>query len=254
MMLTVLTLYIVLLSPYFQISPNRVTIERTDEFSDINIAYKAIENVYGSSLWFIEKDEIRSSIQNLEKNVKTADITRLYPNGLKIVIESYPPVFQVNFRTIDRNFLLSENGILIPNHANRTDLMPLKVYSPSLLESTFLDYKEAIPSARMKRIGYVMETFKNEFPKVSVTGGSYYRVENEVHLFLENGERIILLLDDSIEKQLRTLKISDENTPGLLTSGEYFYIDARIVGKLFTCKDKPICTKNLEKIYGNTVN
>jgi hypothetical protein len=55
--------YIVTLSPYFQISPNRVIIERADTYSDINIAYKAIEPIYGDSLWLISTKQISELIQ-----------------------------------------------------------------------------------------------------------------------------------------------------------------------------------------------
>jgi hypothetical protein len=50
-------------SPYFEISPNRVIIERSDMYSDVNIAYKAIEPIYGSSLWTLDNQEIKNLIQ-----------------------------------------------------------------------------------------------------------------------------------------------------------------------------------------------
>jgi cell division septal protein FtsQ len=253
-MLVLLTVYITLLSPYFRISPNRVIIERTDEFSDINIAYKAIEDVYGKSLWFTSAAEVGHAIRSLEKNIGNVDVQRLYPNGLKVVIESYPPVFTVHFRSLGRDFLLSENGILIPDRTKRDDLPSMNVYSAELLESSFLDYKEAISMAKMKRILALVNAFKEQFPKVSLVSLSYYKTENEIHLFLENGTRIIFLLDDTLDKGFQALRITESNTPGLLTGWEYLYIDTRIIGKIFTCKDKNLCTKNLEKIYGNAVN
>ncbi|MFZ4461568.1 MAG: cell division protein FtsQ/DivIB [Patescibacteria group bacterium] len=253
-LLVFLTGYITLLSPYFRISPNRVIIERgqTDEFSDVNIAYKAIEDIYGQSLWFVSATEVRAAIQNLEKNIEKVSVQRNYPNGLKIIIESFAPSFSVKFHGLGRQFLLTANGVLIPDNTKRTDLPTMSIYSTELMESAFLDYKEAISPARMKRILALTNAFKEEFPKVSLVSLTYYKTENEIHLFLENGTRIIFLLDDTLEKELQALKITEGNTPGLLSGGEYLYIDTRIIGKIFICKDKVLCTKNLDKIYGNS--
>jgi hypothetical protein len=57
-----LTIYIVFISPYFRISPSKVIIERLDTITDINIAYKSIENVYSSSIFLIDKNEIKKSL------------------------------------------------------------------------------------------------------------------------------------------------------------------------------------------------
>jgi hypothetical protein len=56
-------MYILIASPYFQISPNRMIIERDDMYSDVNIAYKAVEPLYTHSLWTVDKTEIRDLIQ-----------------------------------------------------------------------------------------------------------------------------------------------------------------------------------------------
>ena len=78
-----------------------------------------------------------------------------------------------------------------------------------ILESSFLDYKEAITAAHMKNINALTTAFKEQFPKVSLVSLSYYKTENEIHLFLENGTRIIFLLDDTLDKELQALKITE---------------------------------------------
>lgn len=47
------SVYILFFSPYFRISPSKVVIERLDTITDINIAYKSIEDVYGESIFSI---------------------------------------------------------------------------------------------------------------------------------------------------------------------------------------------------------
>jgi len=56
-------LYIIVASPYFQVAPSRVIIERSDMYSDVNIAYKAIEPLYQKSLWTLDSREVRDLIQ-----------------------------------------------------------------------------------------------------------------------------------------------------------------------------------------------
>lgn len=246
------SIYILIASPYFEISPNRTIIERalTDNYSDVNIAYKAIEPLYGKSLWTLDKAEVRDMIRGLEKNVEKVDVSHSLPNSLKIIIESSPPKYTVEFPGPGRSYLLSENGILIPNRNKENQLPRLQIYSTELLESSFLDYKEAVNPAAMGRIHDVSHVFSVDFSSSVITSEVYYATENELHLLLENGTRIMFVLDNSLEKQLLSLKLALEQTPGLLSSPENTYIDARTVGKIFVCKPADQCKKNLIKIYG----
>ena len=56
--LILLSVYIMFFSPYFKISPSRVIIERLDSITDINIAYKSIEDVYGESIFSIDTHSV----------------------------------------------------------------------------------------------------------------------------------------------------------------------------------------------------
>lgn len=56
-----------------------------------------MESVYGSSLWFVDNEEIRENIRALEKNLEKIQITKLPPNSLKIIITSSPPKYSVDF-------------------------------------------------------------------------------------------------------------------------------------------------------------
>jgi len=68
-----------------------------DSITDINIAYKSIEDVYGMPIFSVETDKVLSELTSLQKNIKHANVSRLFPNGLKIIIESYKPQFFVRF-------------------------------------------------------------------------------------------------------------------------------------------------------------
>lgn len=103
----------------------------------------------------------------------------------------------------------------------------------------------------MSKMQDVSRAFSVDFSTYVVTSQIYYRTENELHLLLENGTRLMFSLDNSLEKQLLSLKFALEQTPGLLSSPETIYIDSRIVGKIFVCKTADVCRKNLVRIYGN---
>ncbi len=80
------------------------------------------------------------------------DVTRLPPNSLKIIIKSSPPVYAVDFPGVGRHYIISENGVLIPNRTKESNLPRLQIYSNELLESSFLDYKEGVAPRTMKKI------------------------------------------------------------------------------------------------------
>jgi len=92
-------IYILFVSPYFRIAPSKVLIERLDGITDINIAYKSVEKIYGQSIFFMSERELADMLVGMQKNIKTIDVSRLYPNGLKIILQSYQPQFVTSFVT-----------------------------------------------------------------------------------------------------------------------------------------------------------
>ena len=140
------------------------------------------------------------------------EVNYLLPNSLKIIITSSPPKYSVEFPGAGRSYLLSENGILIPNRNKETHFPRLQIYFPELNESSFLDYKEAIRPQAMEKIHTISKVFSIDFASSVVTSQVYYATENELHILLENGIRILFVLDGSLEKQLLTLKLSLEQT------------------------------------------
>ena len=60
----------------------------------------------------------------------------------------------------------------------------------------------------------------------------------------------MFVLDSTVEKQLLGLKFARDKDIDFLTSTGMIYVDARSIGKIFTCKDITLCSRNLSKIYG----
>jgi hypothetical protein len=245
------SIYIFFYSSYFEVSPNRLIIERTDEYSDINIAYRAIEPLYGQSIWGVDKKEVTSLISALQKNVTNIELERVYPNTLRIIMESSPLLYAVKFPWVGRAYELSENGTLIPNRSGISRLPKLTLYSPELQESPFLDFRSVADTPTMARIQSITAILKSDFGIEAVKELIYYAVENELHVSLKNGNRLLFVLDSTLNTQLLGVKFTGENTPGLLTGSWVIYIDARSIGKIFICRDPVACPQNILKIYGN---
>jgi hypothetical protein len=245
------SLYIFFYSNYFQISPNRLIIERLDEYSDINIAYRAVEPIYGRSIWSIDAAEVTALISALQKNVTHIELDHIYPNTLRIVMESSPLLYSVKFPGVGRSYELSENGTLIPNRSGVSRLPKLILYSPELQESPFLDFRSVADTQTMTRIQSVPQILKSDFKIDTIKELIYYGVENELHVILKTGHRLIFVLDSTLNTQLLGLKFAGENTKDLFTGSGTVYTDARSVGKLFICRDLVLCPKNILKLYGN---
>ena len=245
------SMYVLFFSPYFRISPSLVIIERLDSITDINIAYKSIEDIYGSSIFSIDTDSIREKLRGLQKNIKQVNISRLFPSGLKIIIESYKPQFFVRFSDTEKSYILTSNGILVYQKANDTNLYSLDLVDPSFSEMNFIDYKEGVKETSMPFILRARDFFKTTFASVNIAKFTYFKSERELHIALESGLVILMRVAEDIDDQILSLKIYNDKNKDFINSWDMHYIDMRIPGKIFVCKDKNLCKNNLKRIYGD---
>ena len=264
LMLILLSVYIVAFSPYFKISPNQVMVEAMTPGVDIGIAYRALEWVYGQSIFLLDEADIARQLKLHLKNLERVSIDRYYPNGVKVLITGAPMLFDTTITGIpDKKWWLSKNGVLIPEKdLGETKIKyHLDITSPALIGDLFLNYKQGIDEYTMGIISQIFEVFATEWANMKLGHSRYFVEENELHISLESGSRIIFALQDDSEKRIGTIpkNILDElvtlrtyivNNPAKLTDGSLVYIDARIPGKLFVCSDKALCQKNLILIYG----
>lgn len=259
-----LTGYIVLFSPYFKISPSQVIVEAITPGIDIAIAYRTLEWIYGDSIFLIDEANIASKLKSRLKNITSININRLYPNGIKVLISGAPIVFDTTITGIpDKKWWISKNGIFVPE-ADLNDIKTqyhLNISSRTLIGDFFLNYKQGIEEYNMEIISRIFEIFASEWPDIKLTRSGYFEWENELHVTLESGTKIMLALQNDKEDQswgipknildeLVTLRTYISNNRVHINDGSISYIDARIPGKLFICSDKIICQKNLILIYG----
>ncbi|MBC7498793.1 hypothetical protein H7170_04075 [Candidatus Gracilibacteria bacterium] len=266
MMLILLSVYIVVFSPYFKISPNQVMVEAMTPGVDITIAYRSLESIYGQSIFLLDEADIAHRLKLSMHNLAGVSIDRYYPNGVKVLITGYPIPFDTIISGIaNKKWGLSSNGVLIPERdlGDTPTKYHLDITAPALIGDLFLSYKIGVEESNMNIISQIFQVFSTEWATLPLARSRYYVDENELHIVLESRTHIIFALQDDNEvkngiipknilNQLITLRTYIVNNPGKLTDGSLVYIDARIPGKLFICADRVICQKNLDIIYGET--
>ncbi len=259
-----LSFYIVVFSPYFKISPNKVLIEADTPGIDINIAYRSLENIYGKSIFLLDEETTAVDLKKSLKNISHIRIEKLYPNGVKVLISWAPIRYTAYITGIDKHYGMSENGVLVPDSViSSWSTDTIEINSEILRSEPFLDYKQVIPDDKILIIGKILSLFHEEWGDLVLGKSQYFVVENELHISLESGTKIILTLQndingiditkkiDNIKNQLITLKnYITSNHKGFI-DGSITYIDARIDRKLFVCREKVICTQNLVLVYGS---
>ena len=262
--LITLCLYIFLFSPYFQISPSKVLIEASTPGIDINIAYRSIEDIYEQNLFFFDEEALALNLKKYQNNIESISIDRLYPNWLKIIIKGYPISYKATVSGRENKFWwLSQNGVLVPFSIEKIETLPTFDIITNIGEDELLDYKNIIEEGKLAAINKVLEIFKQEWGDLKLWKIRFLTRENEFHISLENWGRILFSLQDfsvdekntdiygNLKKQLLTLKTYIEKYRTVLDSDGLVYLDVRIPGKIFVCKIKDVCSKNLDSIYGD---
>ncbi len=266
LMLIFMTTYIVIFSPYFKISPSQVIVEAMTPGIDIGIAYRALEWVYGESIFLFDEASTARKLKSNLKNLESVTIDRYYPNGIKVLIYGSPILYDTEIVGIPgKKWWLSKNGVLIPANDLGDSIIKyhLDITAVALIGDVFLNYKQGIDERSMQVITQICDVWSKEWTDLKIGKSRYFAGENELHLILEWGTKIILALQDDTDKvaeslpksildQLVTLRTYIANNQVSLTNGSINYIDARISGRLFVCRDPWVCNKNLITIYGDT--
>jgi len=83
---------------------------------DINIAYRTLEDIYGRNLLFLDEEKVAYSLKEALQNLGHIQIDKLYPNGIKIIMDGTPIKYTAHIAGISNKFwYMSENGVLIPS-------------------------------------------------------------------------------------------------------------------------------------------
>lgn len=258
------SLYIIAYSSYFDVTPSKVLIESNTDGIDISIAYQTIENFYGRNVFLVNTEDIALELKKYQKNISHITIDRLYPNGLKIILESHPMAFKLHIPGTEKEWGLSENGILIPK--SRVTVLPDKLMeyiSEDKAGEDIFEYKEIMSEYTASSIAKISSHIETTWSELKIQSLQYFARENEVHISLLNGGKILIGLKNFgaktnasnenifLKNEMINLKTFIDNNRDAILPGNFGYIDARVPGKIFICRDKVACKKNLFSIYGD---
>ena len=237
-----------ILWPYFKIQT--INIVRQDNLSNINIAYKSLENIRGTHIMANDQISLEKSIKSYQENIKQVQVSRDLPNKLDIKIKSYEPIF--NTKLNQKNYIILENGSFVPEKEN-PELRNLVIIT-SKISSSIPDYKNVIEPTYMNQIRMIYDEIKTNMIRINITNMTYYPIEREVIVDIEGGTKLIFDLESSITPQVKRLAVFDmENRkidlPGII------YIDLRVRDKVFFCTTETEyqCVINLRDIYPQPV-
>lgn len=141
----------------------------------------------------------------------------------------------------------------------------LQIVSPELIAEPFLAYKKIISDSTMLKLLKSFELFSLEWPDLLISYANYFMREDELHITIESGTKIIFAFhsendtpknteNDLLIREFITLKTYIDAHKKSLQSGEIIYLDARIPGKIFECSEKQNCYNNLREVYGSAYN
>ena len=98
-----------------------IEIIKKDNITNMNIAYKAVDNIRNEKIFKINELDTFNKLKSYQDNIKSIDLKIVFPNTIKIEVESYKEVFNININWID--YILVENWTIIPwNHSKNLKL------------------------------------------------------------------------------------------------------------------------------------
>lgn len=99
------SVYVLFFSHYFSIKS--IDVIREDDVINIDIAYKSIERYRFKSIFLTNKFDIQRSLISHQPNIFDVSIRKVLPDNLKIIIKSYPELFQSTIN--DKNYFITQN-------------------------------------------------------------------------------------------------------------------------------------------------
>lgn len=236
------SIYTLFFSPYFIIK--NIDVIKNDTYSNINIAYKSINNLYYRNIFSINKDKIEKDIKELQNNIEYIKINKLFPDALQIDIKSFKWIFNTNIN--NKDYTLLENWSLIPS-TNNEELE--KIIINTINSNSNIVYKNIISESDMGKILYSINFIKNNIYIEKLKEINFFPNENELHINIIDKDKIILLLDNTIKNQLNKFILLKNKE--LIKLEDIIYIDLRVEDKSFICRKEfeVECNNNLKNIY-----
>lgn len=225
-----------------------IEIIKKDNITNMNIAYKAVDNIRNEKIFKINELDTFNKLKSYQDNIKSIDLKIVFPNTIKIEVESYKEVFNININWID--YILVENWTIIPwNHSKNLKFINI---IKNIDKNKFIEYKKIFNPFYIEKINNIISKLEENIINIKIKNLYYYDVERELHIEIENGNILIFSIDDDIEplEQIEKLVIFNKDYSSI-TDNKIIYIDLRIKNKIFYCpiESEYQCNENIKSIY-----
>ena len=229
---------------YFKIK--NIHIISPDWISNTYLLEKKLNYLLNNLIFKIDKSEIKNNILDIEQNIIKIDISKKFPDTLKIKVFSSDIIFSTTLKWKD--YLITENWVLIPANSNKSD--NIKIILNNFELENYPDYKKILNTKNLKKILFLKDKLIDNITNLKIEKIIYYKTEKEVHFIINNNSRLIFDLIWDTNKQLKQIFVFNKEKINITKPG-IIYIDNRISGKILFCPLKEInkCIKNINFIY-----
>jgi len=246
LLILIISILFIIFWPYFKIK--NINILKNDNLTNINISYKAIDNIRWKLIFIIKKKEIFEKLKEYQHNIKDIDLNIEIPNSLKITIKSYKWIFNTSINK--KQYIITKNWVLVPSKLDKELKNLIIINNISNNINKFLDYRKVFNEKYINNISTIINKLQKNILNIKIQELTYYTVERELHIRTKNN-LLIFSLDEDTNKQIEKIVIFHKQYNSIENYWIY-YIDLRIQNKIFYCpiEEKNICTKNIKRIYG----
>lgn len=241
----IITIFLILW-PIFTIK--YIEIIKKDNITNMNIAYKAVEDLRWEKLYKINELDVFNKFKSYQDNIKSISLKIQLPNTIKIEAESYKEIFNVMIN--NNTYILVENGTVIPSPISKS-LKNLNVIM-NIDKNKFIDYKQIFNPFYIEKINNIITKLEENIVNIKILNLYYYENERELHIEIENWNKLIFSIDDDIDpmEQIEKLVIFNKDYSSIIDN-KIVYIDLRIKKKIFYCEavSSKQCNENIKSIY-----
>jgi len=225
----------------------KIEITRKDYITNINIAYKSVDDIRWKSIFLVNFDNIKEKLKKYQPDIKDIKLKISFPNLLNIEIYSYSWVFNTNIKW--NNYIITSNGILVPLK-KYSEIKNIQIIYSKLDNIQIPDYKKVFDSKYINDINYIVNKLEENIVTIKIKTILYYVNEREVHLITDSGIRLIYNLIQNIDNQIKKTVILNKQYYKI-NKWWLVYIDFRVKDKIYYCslKTETICKDYIKRIY-----
>lgn len=217
--------YILFFSNIFSISDVVISNETLENKAFAQEIEKTISSAIGKNILLVDTKELSSKVIKKFPELKTVEVSKSYPDILKIKFEPYALVANIinESKTLKKSYIINAIGQVIKEDYENKDLPYIRVKSDEPINTKEIVIDEKTLTLLLETKTYFEDKFGMKIKEIL-----YKPIAREIHLLTEKGFYIWLDMQKPIDQQLQKLKktlvkldIYKENLD---------YIDLRISG------------------------